>query len=71
MISRKRCVFCNLENREDLEINLENLDITADELDIQMNWSSGTSSRHQRNHMRNYTNSSNPRCKLCVNPIDI
>ena len=71
MISRKRCVFCNLENREELEINLENLDITADELDIQMNWSSGTSSRHQRNHMGNYTNSSNPRCKLCVNPIRV
>ena len=71
MITRKRCPLCNHDEREQLEDDLENLAISADELDNRMNWSSGTSSRHQRNHMAGYTNTSNPRCKLCINPIRI
>ena len=69
MITRKRCPLCTHEDRSQLEADLESMSYTTDALDQQMNWPSGTSSRHQRNHMGNYTNSSNPRCKLCVNPI--
>ena len=69
MITRKRCPLCTHEDRSQLEADLESMSYTTDTLDQQMNWPSGTSSRHQRNHMGNYTNSSNPRCKLCVNPI--
>lgn len=68
MITRKRCPLCNHENRESLESELENLIITTDELDEQMNWPSGTSSKHQRNHMEGFVNSSNPRCSICVSP---
>jgi hypothetical protein len=66
MITRKRCVFCNLDNRQTLEDELDNMIITADDLDVQMDWSSGTASRHQRNHMEGYVNSSNPRCNICI-----
>tara|TARA_R110002020_G_scaffold47838_1_gene136648 strand:+ start:109 stop:765 length:657 start_codon:yes stop_codon:yes gene_type:complete len=71
MITRKRCALCNHEGREEFEQDLEDMVITADELDQRMNWSSGTSSRHQRNHMAGYTNTSNPRCKICTHPIRI
>ena len=71
MITRKRCALCNHEDREQLEHDLESMAITADELDNRMNWPSGTSSRHQRNHMAGYTNTSNPRCKVCTHPIRI
>ncbi len=66
MVTRKRCVFCNLDNRQSLEDELDNMIITADDLDVQMDWPSGTSSRHQRNHMEGYVNASNPRCNICT-----
>jgi hypothetical protein len=56
LITRKRCPLCNHDNRETLESELENLIITTDELDEQMNWPSGTSSKHQRNHMEGFVN---------------
>jgi len=68
MITRKRCGFCQHEDREELERMLEAGEITCDELDRQNNWRSGTASQHQRNHMGEYVNSSNPKCKLCVEP---
>lgn len=71
MITRKRCALCNHESREEFEQDLEDMSISADELDQRMNWPSGTSSRHQRNHMAGYTNTSNPRCKICTHPIRI
>ena len=66
MVTRKRCVFCNLDNRQSLEDELDNMTITSDDLDIQMDWPSGTASRHQRNHMEGYVNSSNPKCNVCT-----
>ena len=66
MVTRKRCRLCNHEERESLESDLENLDLTPDDLDSRMNWPSGTSSKHQRNHMEGYVNTSNPRCKMCT-----
>tara|TARA_R110002020_G_scaffold6002_10_gene25159 strand:+ start:5404 stop:5988 length:585 start_codon:yes stop_codon:yes gene_type:complete len=39
---------------------------SPDDLDIRMNWPSGTSAKHQRNHMEGYADASNPRCKLCT-----
>lgn len=69
MVTRKRCKVCNLENREDIEIQLETMEITADALDREMNWPSGTTARHQRNHMGDYYDSSNPQCKICTHEI--
>ena len=60
MITRKH------EDRSQLEADLEAMSYTADALDRQMNWKSGTSARHQRNHMGGYVDSENPSCKLCV-----
>ena len=68
-ISRKRCGMCQHEDREELEAMLETGQITCDELDARYNWRSGTAAQHQRNHMGNYTNSSNPRCNLCTDPM--
>ena len=68
-INRKRCGMCQHEDREELEAMLETGQITCDELDARYNWRSGTAAQHQRNHMGNYTNSSNPRCNLCTDPM--
>jgi len=66
MVTRKRCRLCNHEDRESLESDLETMICTPDDLDIRMNWPSGTSAKHQRNHMEGYADASNPRCKLCT-----
>ena len=69
MINRKRCGLCQHENREELESLLETGQVTCDELDQQNDWRSGTAAQHQRNHMGNYDKASNPRCKLCTDPM--
>jgi len=68
-ITRKRCAFCQHEQREELEAALEQGMTSCDDLDSRNNWRSGTAAQHQRNHMGEYTNSSNPKCKLCVDPM--
>ena len=62
MVKRKRCKLCNHEDRDDLVAQLETMAIAVDDLDKQMDWPSGTSARHQRNHMGDYVDASNPRC---------
>ena len=69
MVTRKRCGFCQHDDREELERMLEAGEITCDELDAEYNWRSGTAAQHQRNHMGEYKMSSNPQCKLCVDPM--
>jgi len=67
--TRKRCRLCQHPDREQLEERLTSLQITPDELDVEMQWPSGVSSRHLRNHMdTEYTDQSNPRCALCTSP---
>jgi len=66
MVTRKRCRLCTHEDRESLESDLEAMLYSADDLDSRLNWPSGTTSKHQRNHMEGYADASNPRCKLCV-----
>ena len=68
-IIRKRCGLCQHEDREELESMLETGQITCDALDQRNDWRSGTSAQHQRNHMGNYEKASNPRCKLCTDPM--
>ena len=68
IVTRKRCKFCQSEDRDDLEAALESGQLTPDDVDIQNDWPSGTASRHQRNHMGEYFDDSNPRCKLCTDP---
>jgi len=69
MVTRKRCKFCQHENREGLETEIDSMKISCDNLDKRENWRSGTAAQHQRNHMGDYNNSSNPRCKLCTDPM--
>ena len=68
-ITRKRCAFCQHEQREESEAALEQGTISCDDLDSRNDWRSGTAAQHQRNHMGEYTNSSNPKCKLCTDPM--
>ena len=68
-VNRKRCGFCQHENRADLEQALESRAITCDELDMQNGWRSGTAAQHQRNHMGDFEMSSNPKCAICVDPM--
>ena len=69
LVTRKRCDLCQSENREELEAALEGNHIGCDELDSREGFRSGTSAQHQRNHMGDYVNSSNPKCKLCTSPM--
>jgi len=69
MVTRKRCGFCQHDDRENLEHELETRAITCDELDSQYGWRSGTAAQHQRNHMGEYEMSSNPKCNLCTDPM--
>ena len=67
--TRKHCKLCQNPDREQLEERLSTVQITPDELDSEMSWTSGISARHLRNHMNTeYTDQSNPRCALCVSP---
>lgn len=65
---RRSCLFCQHENVDELERQIEDMEISCDALDEQMGWRSGTSAQHQRNHMGEYVNSSNPRCAICIDP---
>ena len=69
MVKRKRCKLCNHDEREIIEEQLETGQVSTDELDKSMDWPSGTSARRQRNHMGDYVDSSNPRCKVCTHEI--
>ena len=64
--TRKHCRMCQCENRKEHEDAISSLSITPDDLDEQMEWPSGTTSRHMRNHVSEYEEKSNPRCKLCT-----
>jgi hypothetical protein len=68
---RKSCTFCQHSDVDSMEADLESLTITPDELDEKMNWRSGTSAQHQRNHMGEYVQSSNPKCAICVDPMRV
>ena len=67
--TRKHCKLCQHPDRDQLEERLSSKQITPDELDEEMGWTSGVSARHLRNHMdTDYTDQSNPKCALCVSP---
>jgi len=68
-VVRKRCGLCQHEDREELEEALEQGSVSCDDLDRTHNWRSGTAAQHQRNHMGDYVNSSNPKCVLCTDPM--
>ena len=69
MITRKRCKFCQHESRITLEERMSSMQSSPDELDKEMGWPSGTTTRHLRNHTPDYDNKSNPRCVLCVDSL--
>ena len=68
-ITRKRCNFCQHESRDELETELDSMAISCDDLDKREGWRSGSAAQHQRNHMGDYQNSSNPRCGFCTDPM--
>jgi len=69
MVTRRRCKLCNHDERDDLEAQLETMQIAPDDLDKRMKWPSGTTARHQRNHMGEYYDASNPRCNFCTHEL--
>ncbi|QDP51887.1 MAG: hypothetical protein GOVbin4206_54 [Prokaryotic dsDNA virus sp.] len=68
-VTRKRCKFCQHEARDELESEIDSMSISCDDLDKREGWRSGTAAQHQRNHMGDYQNSSNPRCGFCTDPM--
>ena len=68
-VTRKRCKFCQHEARDELESEIDSMSISCDDLDKREGWRSGTAAQHQRNHMGDYENSSNPKCKFCTDPM--
>ena len=68
-VTRKRCKFCQHERRSELEEELSSMKISCDDLDKREGWRSGTAAQHQRNHMGDYENSSNTKCKFCTDPM--
>ena len=68
-VTRKRCKFCQHERRGELEEEISSMKISCDDLDKTEGWRSGTAAQHQRNHMGDYENSSNPKCKFCTDPM--
>ena len=69
MVTRKRCAFCQHDDRENLEQMLEGAEINCDALDEREDWRSGTAAQHQRNHMGEFEMSSNPKCVICTDPM--
>ena len=67
--TRKHCRLCQHDDREELETSLHALSITPDDLDKKMDWPSGATSRHMRNHIGEYEEKANPRCKVCTHPM--
>jgi len=66
---RKSCALCQHSDVDSMEADLESLVISCDDLDEKMGWRSGTSAQHQRNHMGEFVNSSNPKCTICTDPM--
>ena len=64
--TRKHCKICQSDNRQTIEDSTRSLEKTADDWDKEMDWPSGSTSRHMRNHAGEYEEKSNPRCKLCT-----
>tara|TARA_B100001250_G_scaffold414401_1_gene452536 strand:+ start:2052 stop:2708 length:657 start_codon:yes stop_codon:yes gene_type:complete len=69
VVTRKRCKLCNHEDRDILEQQLEEHNISTDKMDREMGWQSGTAARHQRNHMGDYVEASNPKCNICTHEL--
>ena len=69
MVTRKRCKLCNHEDRDDIEAALETMVRRPDAIDLEYGWPSGTTAKHQRNHMGEYYDASNPRCKICTHEL--
>ena len=67
--NRKHCRLCQHVQREEFEEAVNSISYTPDDLDKQMGWPSGTTSRHMRNHASGYEENSNPRCKLCTDTM--
>ena len=67
--TRKHCKFCQHKERADLEIQINSLALSCDEIDEKYGWASGNASRHMRNHVSDFEEKSNPKCKLCINPM--
>lgn len=65
-ITRASCRFCQHEDRDALEEELQNGIVAAKDLDKRMGWRENTTDRHFRNHMGDYHLGSNSDCTLCT-----
>ena len=65
-ITRTSCRFCQHEDRDALEDELQNGIITPKDLDKRMGWRENTTDRHFRNHLGEYHLGSNSECVVCT-----
>ena len=67
-VSKRSCPFCQCEERDDLEEQLQQGLLSTKELDRDMGWRANTADRHFRNHMGDYVRAANPSCPVCSHP---
>jgi len=65
-VSKRSCAFCQSEDRDELEEQLQQGLMLAKDLDRQMGWRANTADRHFRNHMGEYVRAANPSCPVCA-----
>lgn len=64
--TRKSCPLCQHTDRDQLEIDILNGNLKAEDLDKEMRWFSGSTRKHMQNHLGEYHDHSNPSCILCT-----
>jgi predicted DNA-binding protein YlxM (UPF0122 family) len=67
-VMKRSCAFCQSEDRDALEDELQQGLISTKELDKKMEWRANTADRHFRNHMGDYVKAANPSCPICSHP---
>ena len=68
-ITRVSCAFCQHSDRDNLERRLLDGEITAKELDKELELREGTTDRHFRNHMGEYHMGANSECPICTHHL--
>ena len=67
-VSKRSCPFCQCDERDELEEQLQQGLLSTKELDRDMTWRANTADRHFRNHMGDYVRAANPSCPICSHP---
>lgn len=65
-VTRASCLFCQDDERDNLEQLMTDGLVIAKQLDKDKDWREGTADRHFRNHMGEYHMASNSECLFCT-----